>query len=211
MNATFLTKLKQSGIARNIPNISEENARYIGKMLAERGAKKILEIGTANGYSALSFLFWIETFQKEQQKHTPHFTPSLPQIITIEYAWNAHNEAVEHFKNRKIKNIVPLWGDAKMVLPAMADGFFDVVYIDAMKKEYLDYLLLAIPKMTPDALIILDDAEKFAHKMTNLYDFLHDNAIPYRLEKTDADDSIMILEKKDIPLHRISPVKMDKN
>ena len=51
----YLQKLKKSGIERKIPNISEENAHFIGKILREKNPKNILEIGTANGFSALSF------------------------------------------------------------------------------------------------------------------------------------------------------------
>jgi predicted O-methyltransferase YrrM len=64
-----------------------------------------------------------------------------------------------------------------------------------MKKEYLKYLLLLLPKMTPDALIVIDDVVKFRDKMEDLYDFLDTKNITYILEKTDSDDSIMILLK----------------
>jgi hypothetical protein len=67
-----------------------------------------------------------------------------------------------------------------------------------MKKEYLDYLILSLPKMTADALIVIDDVEKFQGKMQNLYTYLDENTIPYILEKTDSDDSIMIIKRKDI-------------
>lgn len=48
MIKNYLKKLKQSGIERKIPNISEQNAEFIGKILAEKNPKNILEIGTAN-------------------------------------------------------------------------------------------------------------------------------------------------------------------
>jgi hypothetical protein len=67
-----------------------------------------------------------------------------------------------------------------------------------MKREYLDYLLLALPKMTTDALIVIDDVEKYRDKMENLYTYLDENKIKYTLEKTDADDSIMIIKKTNI-------------
>ena len=178
---TYLRKLKSSWIERNIPNISEQNAEFLKWLTREKQPKHILEIGTANGYSTLQFA-----------------SVATGDITTIEYAWNAHIEAVEHFKNCKVKHIHAIWGDAKQVIPTLADGFFDFVYIDAMKREYLDYLLLTLPKMTPGARIIIDDVEKFASKMQNLYDWLEEHQIPYRLEKTDTDDSIMILERADI-------------
>jgi predicted O-methyltransferase YrrM len=94
--------------------------------------------------------------------------------------------------------ITSLFGDAKSILPTLPGDYFDFVFIDAMKREYLDYLLLSLPKMTPDALIVIDDVEKFRPKMENLYTFLDEKNIPYRLEKTDPDDSIMIIEAVDM-------------
>lgn len=180
---TYLKNLKKSGLERKIPNISEENAAFIKKLIREKNPKHLLEIGTANGYSTLQFasVIWEDS-----------------SITTIEYAWNAHIEAVEHFSNCKIKNIHALWGDAKKILPSLQNGYFDFLYIDAMKREYLDYLLLSLPKLTEDAIIVIDDVEKFRDKMENLYSYLESNDITYRLEKTDIDDSIMILFRNDI-------------
>lgn len=51
----FLRALKVYGIENNIPNFSEENARYLRDLIQKIGAKNILEIGTANGYSSIHF------------------------------------------------------------------------------------------------------------------------------------------------------------
>jgi predicted O-methyltransferase YrrM len=211
----YIRKLKFSSIERNVPNISEQNAEFLQNLIREKNPKHILEIGTANGYSTLQFAsMLLEKSPPEkgewegvtQNKDSSHVTPpNLPfsreewTITTIEYAWNAHIEAVEHFRNCKVKNIHAVWGDAKAVIPTLANEYFDFVFIDAMKREYLDYLLLSLPKCTPDALIVIDDVEKFASKMENLYDWLWDKEIPYHIEKTDIDDSIMILERRDFP------------
>ncbi len=180
---TTLKHLKTIGIERKIPNISVENAEYIKNIIREKNPKNILEIGTANGYSALQF----STVLTSEQT-----------ITTIEYAWNAHNEAVENFKNCKVKNIISICWDAKMVIPTLRDDYFDMVYIDAMKREYLDYLLLAIPKMTPGAIIVIDDVIKFRDKMENLYEYLDSSHIPYTITQTDPDDGIMIIYRSDI-------------
>ncbi len=180
---TYLRKLKASGLERRVPNISEQNAEYIKTLIREKNPKHLLEIGTANGYSTIQFASVLGEWS---------------DITTIEYAWNAHIEAVEHFKNCKLHNIHSIWWDAKIVLPSLREKYFDLVYIDAMKKEYLHYLLLTLPKMTHDALIVIDDVEKFRDKMQDLYTWLEENHIPYQLEKTDIDDSIMIIERKNI-------------
>lgn len=177
-----LKNLKKIWLARDIPNISEQNAEFLKQLIRDKNPKHILEIGTANGYSALQFVT---------------ATSDEADITTIEQAWNMHIDAITNFKNCKIKNIIAIWGDAKMVIPTLSDDFFDFVYIDAMKKEYLKYFLLALPKMTIDALIVIDDVEKFRDKMRDFYDFLSDKNIPYILEKTDRDDSIMIINRRD--------------
>ncbi len=177
-----LKNIKKVWLEREIPNISEQNAEYLKQLIRDKNPKHILEIGTANGYSTL------------------HFVTAISQdsdITTIEQAWNMHNDAVTNFKNCKIKNIHAIWWDAKLVLSKLAENFFDFVYIDAMKKEYLQYLRLALPRMTPDAMIVIDDVEKFRDKMEDLYKYLHIHNIPYQLEKTDSDDSIMLLHKRD--------------
>lgn len=189
----YLKTLKSSGLERRIPNISQENAEFIKDIIRAKKPKHILEIGTANGYSTLQFISALREVSPSPSGE------GWEEITTIEYAWNAHIEAVEHFRNCKIKNIHAIWGDAKSVIPTLAYGYFDFVYIDAMKREYLDYLLASLPKMTTDAIIIIDDVEKFRDKMENLYNWLTDNHIPYTLEKTDIDDSIMILERKSFP------------
>lgn len=177
---SYIKQLKRDSIVRKVPNISEENAEFLKQLILSKKPKHILEIGTANGYSTLQFASVIS---------------ESATITTIEYAWNAHIEAVEHFKNCKIKNIQAIWGDAKEVIPTLKDEYFDFVFIDAMKKEYLQYLKQVLPKCTPDATIVIDDVEKFREKMNDLYDWLARENIPYHIEKTDEDDSIMILER----------------
>lgn len=177
-----LKNLKKIWLEREIPNISEQNAEFLKQLIREKNPKHLLEIGTANGYSTLHFSTAIA---------------NTSDITTIEQAWNMHIDAVTNFKNCKIKNIHSIWWDAKGVLPKLSENFFDFVYIDAMKKEYLQYLLLALPKMTPDAMIVIDDVEKFRDKMWDLFDYLEQKKITYRLEKTDVDDSIMIILRRD--------------
>jgi predicted O-methyltransferase YrrM len=89
-----LRNLKKIGLENHIPNITEENAEFLKKLIVEKNPKHILEIGTANGYSTLQFASVL---------------PETSYITTIEYAWNMHNFAVENFRNCKIRNIHAIW------------------------------------------------------------------------------------------------------
>lgn len=187
-----LKNLKKIWLEREIPNISEENAEYLKKLIQEKNPRHILEIGTANGYSTLQFASVFFEFSSPLSEGE---WAGVRSITTIEQAWNMHIDAVTNFKNCKIKNIHAIWWDARVVIPTLADNFFDFIYIDAMKKEYLEYLLLTLPKMTSDAMIVIDDVVKFRDKMQNLYDFLDENTIHYTIMNTDPDDGIMLLTK----------------
>jgi predicted O-methyltransferase YrrM len=51
----FLQKLRIYGKANDIPNITETNARFLRDLIKIQGTKNMLEIGTANGLSAICF------------------------------------------------------------------------------------------------------------------------------------------------------------
>jgi len=56
----FLQKLKNHGIQNDIPNISLANACFLRGILREKKTKKLLEIGSANGYSTIHFACELE-------------------------------------------------------------------------------------------------------------------------------------------------------
>ena len=89
-----LKNLKKIGLEHDIPNITEQNAEFLKKLILERKPKHMLEIGTANGYSTLHFA---SVLDKESD------------LVTIEQAWNMHTFAVENIKTCKIKNVFAFW------------------------------------------------------------------------------------------------------
>ncbi len=58
----FLQTLKRYGEKHDIPNISEKNAQFLRNILQEIHAHRILEIGSANGYSTIQFADKIESW-----------------------------------------------------------------------------------------------------------------------------------------------------
>jgi predicted O-methyltransferase YrrM len=62
-------------------------------------------------------------------------------------------------------------GDALEVLPKLT-GEFDMVFIDADKSEYMDYLRLAEDKLHKGSVIVADNAGIFARQMRNYLDYV---------------------------------------
>lgn len=177
----YLTSLKQSGIERKIPNITEANATFITDLIRKKKPKHLLEIGTANGYSTLCFAQVLEEAW-------------IGDIVTIEHTPSAFEEAKEHFIACSLDSLItPLLWDALTVIPTLPENQFDFVFIDAMKKSYLDYFLLVQTKLLKPATIVIDDVKKFRHKMENLYTYLDEHNILYTLHEVDDDDATMVI------------------
>lgn len=104
--------------------------------------KNILEIGTFTGYSALCLA---EGLQKDGQLHTIDTNEEL------------HEMQRKYFDKSDYGNqIVQHTGDAKAIIPTL-DSVFDLVFIDAEKKEYPEYFELILKKTKSGSVILSDN------------------------------------------------------
>ena len=119
--------------------------------------KKILELGTFTGYSALCLAEGLQADGK---------------LVTIE-----HNDEIEEAIRRNLslsplgEKIELVIGDAKEVLGQMEAGEgVDLVFVDADKKEYCDYLDLLVPLMKKGGWILADNTLWDGHIIDPAYD-----------------------------------------
>lgn len=105
-------------------------------------AKRVLEIGTYTGYAAISMAMGMEP---EGILHTIDINDEI-EDFTREYIRRSGLE----------ERIVFHIGDARGIIPALNEQF-DVVFIDADKREYLDYYRLVLDKLVPGGIIVADD------------------------------------------------------
>lgn len=104
--------------------------------------KHILEIGTYTGYSALCLC---EGLQKDGQLHTIDVNEELFEMQRRYFDKSGYgNQIVQHT------------GDAKTIIPTL-NLTFDLVFIDAEKKEYPEYFELAMEKTTSGSIILSDN------------------------------------------------------
>ncbi|CAM4339627.1 O-methyltransferase [Zobellia nedashkovskayae] len=104
--------------------------------------KNILEIGTYTGYSALCLA---EGMQKDGQLHTIDINEELQDIQERYFSRSA-------YKDQIVQHI----GDAKNIIPKL-ETTFDLVFIDAEKKDYPDYFELVMQKTRPGSVILSDN------------------------------------------------------
>ncbi|EKE28988.1 MAG: hypothetical protein ACD_2C00256G0005 [uncultured bacterium (gcode 4)] len=177
-----LKELREFGLANEVPNITDENAEFLMNLVKENNIKNMLEIWTANGFSAICFA----SVLSEQYWH----------ITSIEFSSLSHEQAIKNIENAWLQDNVTLvlW-QALDIIPTLEDDSFDFIFIDGMKRRSKDFLELSWPKAKSWAIIVIDDVIKFKHKMISLYEYLEEKGIWYEVLKIDADDGIMIIRK----------------
>ena len=141
-----LTELYSDAVRRGVPVIREDTADYLKVLIAQVKPKRILEIGTAVGYSSL---FMAEV------------TAGKAEIDTIELDDRTADEAEENFRRYGRENVINLKrGDAAEVLKEMeVEGTYsyDLVFIDAAKSQYKVYFSHVINMVHPGSVIVTDN------------------------------------------------------
>ncbi len=142
MNKVELEKIKQKALQEHIPIIMDDTLQVIDKILKEKKPKKILEIGTAVGYSAICFSEYLQ---------------NNGIIDTIEREEDRVKEAKENIIKADVKEKINiLYGDAVEILPTL-NSKYDVIFIDAAKGKYPFFLKEAIRMIEKDGIIIADN------------------------------------------------------
>ena len=127
-----------------LPIVGPDRGRILVEVIREVKPKRVLEIGTFIGYSAI-------LMGKE--------LGSDDQLLTIEINPHAAKIAKENIKRAEIPSKVKvLVGDALKLLQKL-EGEFDLVFIDADKQQYLDYLRLIEDKLHKGSVIVADNVE----------------------------------------------------
>ncbi len=142
MNKQELQKIKQKALEEHIPIIMDDTLEVIEKYMKKKKPKRILEIGTAVGYSAICFSEFLDTNGK---------------IDTIERDEERAKEAEENFKKVEVEEKINLHvGDAVEILPTL-DEKYDMVFIDAAKGKYPFFLREALRMINNNGIIFADN------------------------------------------------------
>ncbi|MBR2500466.1 MAG: O-methyltransferase [Clostridia bacterium] len=138
----YLEELYVYARENHIPVIQKEAGRFLGFMVALTGAEKILEVGTAIGFSAM-----LMYDASEKKAH----------ITTIERDEEMFLNARINIKKYGAKeNIKTVFGDASEVLDEIS-GPFDMIFIDAAKGQSGVFFRKCLAKIKKGGLIITDN------------------------------------------------------
>lgn len=141
-NTEFLEKLEKDALSSGVPIIRREMQSFIKVLLAVKKPKRILEVGTAIGFSTLLMC---------------EYGPKDLEIVTIENYEKRIPIAKENFrKAQREKQITLLEGDAGKILKEL-DGSFDMIFMDAAKGQYINWLPDVMRLMKKGGVLISDN------------------------------------------------------
>ena len=140
-NTGILKELEEKALKEYIPIISPEVAQLIRLLTEMTGTKKILEIGSAIGYSSILFAGYSEDIK----------------VTTIEMDEERANQAEENIRRAGMDNKISLLrGNALSVMDEMTEQF-DMVFVDAAKGQYNNFLPKCLRLLKPGGLLISDN------------------------------------------------------
>ncbi len=142
MNKEELQKIKEKALKEYIPIIMDDTLEVVDNILKELKPSKILEIGTAVGYSAMCFSEYLQEGGK---------------IDTIERDEERAKEAKENIKKVEVADKINiLEGDAVEILPTL-NKKYDMIFIDAAKGKYPFFLQQALRMLNKNGVILADN------------------------------------------------------
>jgi len=121
-------------------NVPLEDGRLLRLLTATSGAKRVVEIGTSNGYSALWFCLALRD--------------TGGKLTTFEIDAERAAVARGNFKKAGVEDLVTIvMGDAHETVKSLKDPI-DILFLDADKPGYPDYLAKLLPLVRPGGLIV---------------------------------------------------------
>jgi len=126
--------------SRGMANVPKEDGRLLRLLTEALGAKHVVEIGTSNGYSSIWFCLALRA--------------TGGKLTTFEIDANKIRLARENFKRAGVDDIVTIVeGDAHKTVAGIKEPI-DIVFLDADKSGYIDYLKKLLPLVRPGGLVI---------------------------------------------------------
>ena len=191
----MLLEMKKYARYNWIPIILDDSLEFIKDILAKQKPKKILEIGTAIGYSSAIFSDYLEEGGK---------------IDTLEISHKAVLLAKANHKMLGVEDKINIIeGDALELLPTINEKY-DVIFIDGPKSHYIQYFPYCLDLLNENGTIIADNviykgmvlSDYNEHKqrtaVTKLREFIemveNDDTLDSHLY--DIGDGVMVIRRK---------------
>ena len=126
-------------------NVEPETAELLGVLVRALGARRVLEIGTSNGYSTI----WLADAVQA----------TGGAVLSLEIEAERTEQALANLTRAGVEGAAELrTQDAAEALPGFADASWDLVFLDAERPAYVDYWPQLLRVLVPRGLLVVDNA-----------------------------------------------------
>jgi len=150
-----MREIEEMGKKSFIPSIGPVKGKILAEVVRKLKPRKILEVGSLYGYSAILIT---------------KNSPANAEITTVEKNPEHARVTEQNVERAQLENqIKVIQGDAMQTLSKLP-GPFDLVFLDAEKTQYLDYLKAVEDKLHQGSVVVADNVGVFQDQMQN---YLH--------------------------------------
>lgn len=167
-----LKTLEQIARQESLPSIGPIKGKILAKIISKYKPKTILEIGTLHGYSAILMA---------------DLLPRDGKLITIEKDKNLANIAMKNIEDAELSyKVQVIHADGLIVIPKLEQKF-DLLFLDAIKSDYLKYLTLAEKNnlLCDNAVIVADNVLLYENEMQDYLQYVR-NSGRYKSQSTET-------------------------
>jgi predicted O-methyltransferase YrrM len=141
-NTEILDAIEREALDTDVPIVRKDMQSFLKFLLAVTKPKRILEVGTAVGFSAILMA---------------EYNPMECQIVTIENYEKRIPIAKENFiRADKADQITLLEGDAAEILPTLSEPF-DLIFMDAAKGQYIHFMPQVLRLLKSGGVLVSDN------------------------------------------------------
>ena len=142
-------------------NVPPETGQFLHLLALAMRAKRILEVGTSNGYSTI----WLADALRT----------TGGKLITYEIVPKKVKMAREAFQDSRVDGYITLRQESALSALPKLPGPFDLAFLDAAKEEHLQYFQLVFPKMRPGGVIVSDNAISHQRELQHFLSYVRKN------------------------------------
>jgi len=182
-----MREIEEMGKKSFIPSIGPVKGKILAEIVKEEKPRKILEVGSLYGYSAILIA---------------KNSPAKAEITTVEKNPEHARITEQNVERAKLEDqIKVIKGDAMEILRNLP-GPFDLVFLDAEKTQYLDYLKAVEDKLHQGSVVVADNVGVFQDQMQNYLHYVRNTGryrsrtIETMLEFSDTTKDAMEISEK---------------
>jgi predicted O-methyltransferase YrrM len=143
-------------------NVEPETAELLGVLVRALGARRVLEIGTSNGYSTI----WLADAAEAVGG----------SVVSLEVEPERTEMARSNLDEAGVLGLVELrTEDAGAFLAAAADSAWDLVFLDAERPAYVGYWPDLVRVLRPNGLLVVDNTLSHANQLVEFSELVHEH------------------------------------